>query len=216
MLAAAGALLLCGQALSQEKIRLPRKGSSPGFEMRFDGNRRVPRQGNEAGPFWQERERWVRRERPERREREERFEREERLERAARREREERRERQALLERLERRERQERQEGQERQAAECRKLARRAHQAQEEAKQKVIIGYLAGGLLGAFITSSQNDEAYKEPKIVWDETYNNCMGQGKQGQQGQSQDDDDDDDDSDNAGSDKNGANGNGNENDDD
>ncbi len=196
VLAAAGALLLCGQALSDEKVRLPRKGSSPGFELRFDGSRHVPRHGNGAGPSWEERERWVRREREERRER------------GGRREHEEHRDRQAREERLERlprqeREREERQgheERRERQAADCRKLAERARQAQEVAKQKVVIGYLAGGLLGALITSSQNDDAYKEPKAVWDEVYNNCMGQGQRGRQGQGQDgrNDDDDDNNDN------------------
>jgi hypothetical protein len=182
VLAAAGALLLCGQALSQEKIRLPRKGSAPGFEMPLDGNRHVPRhaprQGNEAGPAWEpswdERERWTQREREERRVRVERAERE------------------ARTDRLEGQDRQDQQDRQERQAADCREQARKAQAAQEQAKRKVVIGYLAGGLLGALITSSQNDEAYKEPKVVWDETYNNCMGLDQQGRRKDEQSDDDD------------------------
>ena len=184
VLAAVGAALLCGQALGDEKVRLPRKGSSPGFDVRYDGSRHVPRQGNDAGPSWEERERGERRERRAREER---------------REREERQERQVRLERVERLQRQERQERDERKATDCRKLAERARVAQEEAKQRVVVGYLAGGLLGALITSSQNDEAYKQPNVVWDEVYNNCMGQGQQGKQGQRQDEqsdgDDDDDD---------------------
>jgi hypothetical protein len=190
-LAAAGALLLCGHALSQERIRLPRKGSSPGFEMRFDGNRRIPHHGGEAGPSWEERERGEPREMAERRD----LERRERLER---------------LERQERRERQEREEGRERQEArarDCRKLARRARAAQEEAKQKVIIGYLTGGLMGAFLSSSQNDDAYKEPKALWDEVYNNCMGWGQQDRGRQDRQNGGRDDDGDNDGS----GNGNGN-----
>jgi hypothetical protein len=185
VLAAGGVLLLCGQALSQERVRLPRKGSSPGFEFRVDGERRVPRQGNEAGPSWEERERWARLERAERREREKRLE---WLEGEERRERQARVERLARLERLEQLERERERGGRQRH---CRRLADRARQDQEQAKQKVVIGYLAGGLVGAFITSSQNDDALKEPKVVWDETYNNCMGRGQQGQ-----DDDDDDDNS--------------------
>jgi hypothetical protein len=151
-LAAAGVLLLCGQALSDDRIRLPRKGSSPGIELRYDTDRHIPRQGSFAGPSREERQRWERRERRERREREERVEGRER---------------------------------QERQAARCWKLARSARVAQEEAKQKVVVGYLAGGLIGALITSSQNDDAYKEPKVLWDEVYNGCMGkrQGKDDRQ---------------------------------
>jgi len=203
VLAAAGALLLCGQALSEEKVRLPRKGSSPGFELRFDEKRHVPRRGNDAGPSWEERERLAWRERGERREREDRQGQDERRERQARLERlermrlQERREREERREHEERRERQASPERQERQAEDCRKLAGRARQAQEVAKQKVVIGYLAGGLLGALLASSQNDEAYKEPKLVWDEVYNNCMGQGQRDRPGQSQDNRDDEDDDD-------------------
>jgi hypothetical protein len=203
VLAAAGALLLCGRALSEEKVRLPRKGSSPGFELRLDEKRHVPRHGNDAGPSWEDRERWARRDREERREREARREQEERrdrqalLERLERLQLQERREREERREKEERRERQARLERQERQAADCRRAADRAQQGQEEAKKKVVIGYIAGGLLGALVTSSQNDEAYKDPKLVRDQAYNTCMGQGQRDRRGQAQDNRDDDNDDD-------------------
>ena len=165
-LAAAGFLLLCGQALSDEAVRLPRKGSAPGFDMRHDAGRHSPRQGSDAGPHREEREGLERRERRERRERQARLDR---------------------LERLERMERAERSEGR---ATRCRKLAGRARQAQESAKQKVVVGYLAGGLIGALIASSQNDAAYKDPKVLWQEVYDGCMGERKR-----TDDDDNDDED---------------------
>jgi hypothetical protein len=175
-LAAAGLLLLCGHALSDDTIRLPRKGSAPGFEMRYDLDRHVPRQGNHAGPYREERERWERWERRERRERQARLER---------------------LQRLKRIQRLERVEREERRTVHCVKLARSARLAQEEAKQKVVVGYLAGGLIGALIASSQNDDAYKEPKVLWEEVYDGCMGKRKRAddRKNDRKDDDDDDDD---------------------
>lgn len=171
-LAAAGLLLLCGQALSDDTVRLPRKGSAPGFEMRYDLNRHVPRQGNHAGPSREERERWERREREERQARLERLQRLKRIQR---------------LERVER---------EERRTVRCVKLARSARLAQEEAKQKVLVGYLAGGLIGALIASSQNDDAYKEPKVLWEEVYDSCIGKRKRAddRKDDRKDDDDDDD----------------------
>jgi hypothetical protein len=172
-LAAAGFALLCGQALSDDKVRLPRKGSSPGFEMRYDTPPRVPRQGNHAGLSREERERWERREREER----------EALEAwQAREERRGRRERKARLER---------QEPHESKVAHCLKLANTARVAQEEAKQKIVVGFLAGGLVGGLIASSQNDDAYKEPKVLWGEVYDGCMG--KRQPANDRKDDDDDD-----------------------
>jgi len=161
-LAAAGLLLLCGQASSDDTVRLPRKGSAPGFATRYDSDRHVPRQGNHAGPSREERERWERREL---------------------------RERQARLERLQRLERVEREE---RRTVHCRKLAKSARLAQEEAKQKVIVGYLAGGLIGALIASSQDDDAYKDPKVLWEEAYDSCMGKRKRADDRKDDDDDDD------------------------
>jgi hypothetical protein len=156
--------LLCGQALSDDKVRLPRKGSSPGFEMRYDPPRHVPRQGNHAGPSREKRDRW---------------EREERLERGERQAREERREREARLERRESK------------AEHCLKVARSARLAQEEARQKIVVGYLAGGLVGALIASSQNDDAYKEPKVLGREVYDNCMGKRPPASDRKGDDDDD-------------------------
>ena len=176
-LAAAGVVLLCGQALSDDKVRLPRKGSSPGFEKRYDPPRNVPRQGNHPGPSREERERWERREREERQPREERQAREERREREA---------------RLERQERLERLERSESKMAHCLKVAKSARLAQEEARQKIVVGYLAGGLVGALIASSQNDDALKEPKVLAGEVYDNCMGK-RQPTKDRKKDDDDDD-----------------------
>lgn len=186
-LAAAGVVLLCGQALSDDKVRLPRKGSSPGVEMRYDPPRHVPRQGNHAGPSRAERERWERREREEREAREERQAREERRAREERQAREERREREARLERRERR-----LDRDESKMAHCLKIARRAQLAQEEARQKIVVGYLAGGLVGALIASSQNDDAFKEPKVLSGEVYDNCMGKRQPTKDRKNGDDDDD------------------------
>jgi hypothetical protein len=165
--AAAGFLLLCGRALSDDAVRLPRKGSAPGFDMRYDEDRRTPRQGNGAGPHRGEREtkeRWEQREQ---------------------------RERQARLQRLERLERMERAERSQGREGHCRKRAGSARQAQESAKQKVVVGYLAGGLIGALIASSENDDAYKDPKVLWQEVYDHCMGRGKRADDDGADDDDD-------------------------
>jgi hypothetical protein len=170
-LAAVAALLLCGRALSQEKVRLPRKGSSPGFEMRSDAYRYAPLQGDYTRSSREAWERWERRER-ERREWER--ARRERLER-------ERREREARLERrrLEAR------------RAYCSGLADSARSAQEDAKRRVVVGYLAGGLIGALIASSQSDDAYKDVAVVWQEAYDSCMGIRRQQDERDNQEDDD-------------------------
>jgi hypothetical protein len=76
--------------------------------------------------------------------------------------------------------------------AHCLEVAKRARLAQEEAKQKAVVGYLAGGLVGALIASSQNDDFYKEPKALWREVYDNCMGK-RQPTNDRKNDDDDDD-----------------------
>jgi hypothetical protein len=114
-LAAAGVLLLCGDALSQD-VRLPRKGSSSAFD-RYDlfpdrdvPRRRAPRprSGGAAGISSEVQ--------------------------------------------------------QEPDVIYCRRRARRAKVAQESATQNVVVGYLAGGLIGALITSSNNEEAYQDQK----------------------------------------------------
>jgi hypothetical protein len=199
-LAAAGVLLLCGHALSQDKVRLPRKGSSPGFEMRWDGKRFTPLWGNDAGSPRADWERWESRENARRaweraRQRRWELERWERERRAS-----ERRERQ---ERAERRQREQRQ-------AYCTGLANASRAAHEEAKRRVIVGYLAGGLIGALIASSQNDDAYRDGSIVWQEAYDDCMG--IRSRNGGRQDDDDDDGPSAGRNGNASGA-GNGNDN---
>jgi hypothetical protein len=115
-LAAAGILLLGGEALSQE-LRLPRKGSSPGVERReLYPDRRVahrqaasrPRSGGSAGLS------------------------------------------RDML--------------QEHDVIYCWRRAKRAKSTQDAARQNVVVGYLAGGLIGALITSSKNEEAYEDHK----------------------------------------------------
>jgi hypothetical protein len=183
---AGGVLLLCGHALSDDAPRLPRKGSAPGFEVPHATQPYTPRYGNGAGPVRETRERW------ERREREERLAREERQ---TRQEREERRELDDQRARLERLERLERLAREERKEVHCLKLAKTARLAQEDAKNKVVVGYLAGGLVGALLASSQNDDAYRDPKVVWSEVYDTCMSkrQRKGDRKGEDKDDDDDD-----------------------
>lgn len=106
--AAAGTVLLCGQALSQD-VRLPRKGSSPGFEMPTyrpaSRHQHRPHHEHDAGQAWRD---------------------------------------EAFIY--------------------CSRRAKREKLAQEEARQNVVVGYLAGGLIGAVITSSQNEEAYLDQK----------------------------------------------------
>jgi hypothetical protein len=46
----------------------------------------------------------------------------------------------------------------------CWRRAKREKLAHEDATQNVVIGYLAGGLIGATITSSKNEEAYQDQK----------------------------------------------------
>jgi len=110
-LAAAGVLLLCGHALSQD-IRIPRKGSSPGIEKRHYAHRDPPRHGRVA-PSREKRSAWH-----------------------------------------------------------CRGVANKARLAQEHAKKSVVVGFLAGGLIGAIITSSKNGEAYE--RDVWRQAYDRC------------------------------------------
>lgn len=131
--AAAGTLVLGGQALSDD-VRLPRKGSSPGFEMpayraaarhqhRPNPNPNPsPSHGHDAGQSWED---------------------------------------DAFIY--------------------CWRRAKRAKIAQEDATQNVVVGYLAGGLIGAAITSSQNEEAYLDQKGKFRrEAFDRCLASRRQ------------------------------------
>jgi hypothetical protein len=150
-LAASGILLFCSAAFGQD-VRLPRKGSSPGFEKydirngddydldlrhRDPPRQRIarPRSGGTAGISWEMQ--------------------------------------------------------QEHDVIYCWRRAKRSKMAQEAAKQNVVVGYLAGGLIGAIITSSKNGEAYQDQKgDVRLEAFDRCLAKLRR----RDEDDEDDDD----------------------
>jgi hypothetical protein len=58
----------------------------------------------------------------------------------------------------------------------CWRLAQKARLSEEEANQKLLAGYLIGGIIGVLIVSAENEDANKEPRSFFRrQVHDACM-----------------------------------------
>jgi|SRR5687767_12461193 hypothetical protein len=61
-------------------------------------------------------------------------------------------------------------------SAQCWRQAQKARLTDDEASQKLVTGYLVGGVIGVLITASENEDANKSPKSTFRrQVHDACM-----------------------------------------